>query len=180
MKRITVFCGANTAVSNVYKEQAYQLGKELAIENITLVYGGSKTGLMGEIANGVLSNDGMAIGVIPNFLIDRELAHTGLTELIFVETMHERKAKMNELSDGFIVLPGGLGTMEEFFEMLTWAQLGLHKKPIIILNTDGFYSPLIALIDQMIDKCFISKKSRAFFKICATVEKVIKELNRYQ
>ncbi len=97
---IPSFCCANTAVSNVYKEQAYQLGKELAIENITLVYGGSKTGLMGEIANSILSNDGMPIGVIPNFFIDRELTHTGLTELIFVEIMHERKAKMNELSDG--------------------------------------------------------------------------------
>lgn len=133
---------------------------------------------MGEIANGVLSNKGIALGVIPNFLIDRELAHPDLTELIFVETMHYRKAKMNELANVFIVLPGGLGTMEEFFEMLTWAQLRLHQKTIIIFNIDGFYTPLITLIDQMIETGFISKKSKNFYKIFTSVEEIIKELNR--
>lgn len=178
MNRIAVFCGANAGVSKIYRDQTYQLGRALAIQNINLVYGGSKTGLMGEIANGVLSNKGIALGVIPTFLIDRELAHPDLTELILVESMHDRKAKMNELADGFIVLPGGLGTMEEFFEMITWAQLGLHQKPILIFNIDGFYAPLITLIDQMMEKGFISKNSENFYKTFTSVEEIIKELNR--
>lgn len=177
MDKIAVFCGSQLGSVNVYKEQVYFLGKELALENITLVYGGSKTGLMGEIANGILNHNGNVIGVIPNFLVDKELAHDSLTELIYVETMHERKAKMNELSDGFIILPGGLGTMEEFFEILTWAQLGLHQKPIIIFNIDGFYDPLLSLINQMISKGFITESSKKFFNFCSSVETIIRQLH---
>lgn len=180
MNIIAVFCGASLGENKIYKEQVYKLGIELAQESITLVYGGSKTGLMGEIANGVLNNNGKVVGIIPNFLVQRELVHTGLTEIIYVETMHERKAKMNELSDGFIILPGGAGTMEEFFEMFTWAQLGLHQKPIIIFNIDNFFTPLIALIDQMIVKGFIDKNSKDLFEICTSQEKIIIELNKSQ
>ncbi len=130
MKRVTVFCGSSYGTDNLYKDQAFLLGQTLANQEIGLVYGGAKVGLMGAVADGVLSKGGEAIGVLPYFLQKKEVAHEQLTELILVETMHERKAKMNELSDGVIALPGGFGTLEELFEMLTWAQLGLHKKPI--------------------------------------------------
>src|SRR5262245_21438308 len=130
MKRITVFCGSSNGNDDKYRLQAGRLGETLAKQNIELVYGGASVGLMGAVANGVLSQGGKAIGVLPRFLQSREISHEGLTELILVESMHERKMKMNELSDGVIAMPGGFGTLEEFFEMLTWAQLGLHKKPI--------------------------------------------------
>lgn len=127
MKRITVFCGSSFGTETIYQEQAYALGKILADHQIELVYGGAHVGLMGAVANGVMENNGKAIGVLPKFLQKVEIAHESLTELILVETMHQRKIKMDELSDGVITLPGGYGTLEEFFEMLTWAQLGLHK-----------------------------------------------------
>src|SRR4030095_3484794 len=139
MKRITVFCGSSLGNGTNFRTQATLLGQVLAKRNIELVYGGANVGLMGAVADGVLSEGGKVIGVLPNFLKSKEIAHEQLTELILVDSMHERKTKMNELCDGVIALPGGFGTLEEFFEMLTWAQLGLHKKPIAILNIDGFY-----------------------------------------
>ena len=137
MKSITVFCGSSFGSDEIYKEQAILLGQTLAKQNIQLIYGGANVGLMGAVADGVLLEGGKVIGVLPHFLQSKEIAHQDLTELILVETMHERKTKMNNLCDGVIVLPGGYGTLEEFFEMITWAQLGLHKKPIAILNING-------------------------------------------
>jgi uncharacterized protein (TIGR00730 family) len=136
------------------------LGKILAERNIGLVYGGANVGLMGAVANGTIENNGKVIGVLPHFLQNKEIAHEGLTELILVETMHERKTKMNDLTDGVIALPGGFGTLEEFFEMLTWAQLGLHKKPIAILNINGFYDELLALVNTMVEKGFLKEVNK--------------------
>ena len=146
MKRIAVYCGSSPGTNVFYKSQALAVGKTLAKNKFGLVYGGAKIGLMGAVADGVLKSGGEVIGVLPIFLQSKEVAHENLTELILVKTMHERKTKMNELCDGVIALPGGFGTLEELFEMLTWSQLGLHKKPIGLLNTKGFYNPLITLL----------------------------------
>ena len=140
MKSIVVFCGSSEGNNPKYVQQGYSLGKSLAQQKITLVYGGAKIGVMGSIAKGALEANGKVIGVIPEFLKIREVFHTDLTELIVTKNMHERKLKMHELSDGIVMLPGGYGTLEKFFEMLTWSQLGLHQYPIGILNTNGFYA----------------------------------------
>ncbi len=160
MKRLAVYCGSSLGASEAYKTGAIQLGKELAKRNITLVYGGSSIGLMGAVADTVLLEGGHAIGVIPRVLEEREISHRGLTELYKVETMHERKAKMVELADGFVVMPGGTGTLEEFFEVFTWGQIGLHKKPCGLLNINHYYDPLISLFDHMIDQKFLQEKFR--------------------
>ena len=152
IRRISVFCGFIVICRVSDRAQAYELGKTLAVQNIELVYGGANVGLMGTVANGVMENGGKAIGVLPAFLKKVEIANLNLTELVMVDTMHQRKAKMNELSDGVIALPGGFGTLEEFFEMLTWAQLGLHRKPVALLNVDGFYDALLALVDTMVER----------------------------
>jgi uncharacterized protein (TIGR00730 family) len=161
MERLAVFCGSSFGASEDYKTGAILLGKELAKRNITLVYGGSSNGLMGVVADTVLNEGGQAIGVIPRVLEEREISHKGLTELIKVETMHERKAKMADLSDGYVVLPGGTGTLEEFFEMFTWGQIGLHQKPCGLLNINHYYDPLISLFDHMIEQKFLQEKFRS-------------------
>lgn len=158
MKKIAVFCGSKEGTTPVYREAAERLGKELAKRGLTLVYGGSRVGTMGMLADSVLAHGGQAIGVLPTFLEEREIAHPNLTELILVESMHERKAKMTELADGFIALPGGPGTMEELFEVFTWAQLGLHEKPCGILNVGGYYDALEALFDGMQTQGFMAKE----------------------
>lgn len=160
MNRIAVFCGSSLGASDEYQTGAIQLGEELAARNITLVYGGSSIGLMGAVADTVLNQGGQAIGVIPRLLEEREISHKGLTELHSVETMHERKAKMMELADGFIVLPGGTGTLEEFFEVFTWGQIGLHQKPCGLLNIHHYYDPLLHLFDHMIEQKFLQEKFR--------------------
>jgi uncharacterized protein (TIGR00730 family) len=180
MKSITVFCGSSFGSHDIYKEQAFLLGQTLAKQDIQLVYGGSETGLMGTVANGALSKNGMVIGVLPQFLQTKEIAHKNLTELIIVETMHERKTKMNELCDGVIVLPGGYGTLEELFEMITWAQLGLHKKPIGILNIDGFYDDLIKLIQTMVDKEFLKQVNKDMLLVSDTIEDLLEKMRNYQ
>ncbi|GGG50840.1 TIGR00730 family Rossman fold protein [Epilithonimonas arachidiradicis] len=179
MKRITVFCGSSFGTDDVYKSQAKLLGKTLAEHQIELVYGGANVGLMGAVADGVLENGGKAIGVLPNFLKSKEIAHEHLTDLILVETMHERKTKMNELCDGVIALPGGFGTLEEFFEMLTWAQLGLHKKPIAILNTAGFYDSLITFVQTMVDKGFLKEVNRDMILISDDTDELIAMMKNY-
>jgi uncharacterized protein (TIGR00730 family) len=143
---LTVFCGSKYGVNSIYKQATIELGNILAQNDITLVFGGSNVGLMGTVADAVLDNGGKAIGVIPNFLTKIEVHHTGLTENISVETMHERKLIMSQKGDGFIALPGGFGTLDELFEILTWAQLGLHDKPIGLLNVDGFFDPLLQMV----------------------------------
>lgn len=180
MKSITVFCGSSFGTDKIYEEQAFLLGQTLAKQNIQLIYGGSETGLMGTIANGALSENGKVTGVLPQFLQAKEIAHKNLTELVLVETMHERKTKMSDLCDGVIVLPGGYGTLEEFFEMITWAQLGLHKKPIGILNIDGFYNDLINLVENMVNKGFLKAVNRDMLLISDTIDGLLEKMRNYQ
>ncbi len=179
MKRITVFCASSLGTEHIYEEQAYALGKTLAQRHIGLVYGGAKVGLMGAVANGVMENNGEAIGVLPHFLSSKEIAHEGLTKLILVDTMHERKNTMHELSDGVITLPGGFGTMEELFEMLTWAQLGLHKKPIGILNVNGFYDELISLIQSMVNNGLLKPINQQMLLVDTTIDGLLEKMNAY-
>ena len=180
MKRVTVFCGSSFGTDEIYKTQAILLGNKLAEENIGLVYGGANVGLMGAVADGVLEKGGEVFGVLPNFLRSKEIAHNHLTELFLVETMHERKTKMNELCDGVIALPGGFGTLEEFFEMLTWAQLGLHKKPIAILNIDGFYDSLITFIQTTVDKGFLKQVNQDMLIISDNIEELLDKMKNYE
>jgi uncharacterized protein (TIGR00730 family) len=158
MKSVVVFCGSADGYNEAYKEAAYELGAILAERNIELIYGGARVGLMGTIAEGVLTNGGTVTGVIPEFLMKREVVHDGLTRLITVESMHERKLKMHELSDGIIAMPGGWGTLEELLEMMTWAQLGLHQKPIALLNVAGYYDAFRAMIGLMVDEGFLKEE----------------------
>jgi uncharacterized protein (TIGR00730 family) len=160
MKRICVFCGSNTGSKSIYAETAQNLGKLLARNNIGLVYGGGRVGLMGILADSVLAASGEVIGVIPKGLFAREVAHEGLTELRFVESMHQRKAMMEELSDGFIALPGGYGTCEEFCEMVTWSQLGIHNKPCGVLNIEGFYDSYLSFLDTAVKEGFLRMEHR--------------------
>jgi uncharacterized protein (TIGR00730 family) len=155
MKTIAVYCGAAHGVNPVHADAARLLARAMVDHNISLVYGGGKVGLMGVIADEVLRLGGEVSGVIPRQLVDRELAHAGLTRLFVVKDMHERKAMMAELSDGFIALPGGMGTLEELFEMLTWSQLGIHCKPIGALNVSGFYDGLVNFIAHQRDQGFV-------------------------
>jgi uncharacterized protein (TIGR00730 family) len=159
-KRLCVFCGSSHGANPAYAEAAKNLGGELARRGIALVYGGGNVGLMGVIADGVLAGGGQVIGVIPEALMAKELGHKGVQDLRVVKTMHERKAMMAELSDGFIAMPGGIGTFEEFFEIVTWAQLGFHSKPCALLNVNGFYDPLLHLLDHAIAECFVKPKQR--------------------
>jgi uncharacterized protein (TIGR00730 family) len=161
MKRICVFCGSSPGSRPEYRAATEELGTELARRHIGLVYGGGKVGLMGLLADAVLSGGGEVVGVIPEPLMAREVGHSGLTKLHVVHSMHERKALMADLSDAFIALPGGFGTLEEFCEMVTWTQLGLHAKPCAILNVVGFYSPLLAMFDHLVDERFLNPESRA-------------------
>jgi uncharacterized protein (TIGR00730 family) len=159
-KRICVFCGSSHGANPAYTEAAKNLGGELARRGIELVYGGGNVGLMGVVADAVLAAGGQVIGVIPEALMAKELGHKGIQDLRVVKTMHERKAMMAELSDGFIALPGGIGTFEEFFEIVTWAQLGFHAKPCALLNVNGFYDPLLRLVDHAIEERFIKPTQR--------------------
>ncbi|WP_264538422.1 TIGR00730 family Rossman fold protein [Flavobacterium sp. N1736] len=179
MKSITVFCGSSFGTDEIYKEQAVLLGQTLAKQNIKLIYGGANVGLMGAVADGVLNAGGEAIGVLPNFLRSKEIAHLGLTELILVESMHERKTKMNELCEGVIALPGGFGTLEELFEMLTWAQLGLHKKPIAILNTNGFYDSLIELTKVMVEKGLLKDVNQKMLLVSDNIDDLLNQMKNY-
>lgn len=179
MKRITVFCGSSSGFDEVFENQAFQLGQTLAARNIEVVYGGANVGLMGSLAQGVLSKNGKIIGVLPIFLKDKEIAHPNLTELVFVESMHERKKKMDELSDGVITLPGGFGTLEEFFEMLTWAQLGLHKKPVAILNIGEFYTKLLELMQHMVATGFLKEINRNMLLVSNDIDELLERMNSY-
>lgn len=158
MKQIAVYCGSSFGASKSYRQAAKQLGLELVRQDITLVYGGASVGLMGTVADTVLEAGGNVIGVIPYLLEDREISHNNLTKLYRVNSMHERKQKMADLADGFITLPGGPGTLEEFFEVFTWAQLGIHQKPIGLLNINNYYDTLITLFDQMTQEQFLQQR----------------------
>ena len=160
MKRICVYCGSSPGKLNEYREAARSLGHEMASRGLGLVYGGASVGVMGAVADAILERGGEAIGVIPYALATKEVSHHGLNELIVVDSMHERKARMAELSDGFIALPGGWGTIEEIFEMLTWAQLGFHEKPCGLLNVASYYDPLYTFLEQAIDQRFVKEDFR--------------------
>lgn len=179
MNSIVVFCGSSEGAKPSYTQQAYVLGKTLAEQKITLVYGGAKIGVMGEIARGALEAKGKVIGVIPEFLKIREVFHTDLTELIVTQDMHERKLKMHELSEGIMMLPGGYGTLEEFFEMLTWGQLGLHQYPIGVLNTDGFYDELLKMLVKMVTQGFVKKENYDMIVVDETVDGVLEKMKNY-
>jgi uncharacterized protein (TIGR00730 family) len=165
--RICVFCGSATGRGPGYATAAAALGRLLAERGITLVYGGASVGTMGIIADAAVAAGGEVIGVIPTDLVDRELAHQGLTELRVVGSMHERKALMADLSDGFLALPGGPGTLDELFEVWTWAQIGLHSKPIGLVDTDGFYQPLLRMVDHMTAEGFLKIDYRKLIKVAA-------------
>jgi uncharacterized protein (TIGR00730 family) len=160
MKSICVFCGANFNGDPLLKEAVDLLAEVMVSKDITLVFGGGKVGVMGLIADAVLQRGGRAIGVIPGFLMDKEVGHTGLTEMHIVKNMHQRKQMMNDLCDGIIMLPGGFGTLEEFFEVLTWLQLGLHHHPVGVLNINGFYDNLLKQMDVMVEQRFLKPVNR--------------------
>ena len=160
IKRIAVYCGSAAGASEIYRLEAVKFARILVEQGITLVYGGASVGIMGTVADTVLREGGKAIGVIPALLEGREIAHKNLTELHRVSTMHERKSKMIELADGFVALPGGFGTLDEFAEVFTWSQIGLHQKPVGLININNYYDPLLSLISKMTDEQFMQEKYR--------------------
>jgi len=165
VRRICVFCGSSRGSDPRYAEAAGALGRELVERGMGLVFGGGSVGLMGVVADHVLAAGGRVVGVIPHGLAARELAHRGVTDLRVVPTMHARKALMADLSEGFVALPGGMGTFEELLEITTWAQLGIHRKPIGILDVAGYYAPLLALVDRAVAEGFVSAQSRALLTV---------------
>ena len=180
MKKICVYCGANFNGDPLLAAAIDQLAEILVNQNITLIYGGGKVGVMGLIADAILLKGGLAEGVIPQFLIDKEVGHTGLTELHITENMHERKQLMSDLCDGYITLPGGLGTMEEFFEVLTWLQLGLHSTPVAILNVNGYYDFLLKQLDVMVEQRFLKPVNRNLIISSADPIELIHLMNNFK
>ncbi|MGW4207404.1 LOG family protein [Lentzea sp. NPDC004789] len=177
--RMGVYCGSSAGrVRHV--EVAADVGGVLAERGIEVVYGGGRIGTMGAVADGALKAGGSVIGVIPRHMIEGEIAHDGLTKLHVVDTMHQRKALMADLSDAFVALPGGAGTMDEFFEIWTWAQLGLHAKPIGLLNVDGFYDHLVAMIDHMVAEGFLKSPYREMVLVDDDFERLLNRLGRYE
>lgn len=179
MKRISVFCGSSSGTNDIYEKHAFRLGQTLAERQIGLVYGGTNVGLMNSVANGALSRGGEVTGVLPVFINNVGIAHKEITKLILVETMHERKTRMNELSDGVIALPGGFGTLEEFFEALTWGQLGLHHKPVGILNVNGFYNSLIGLTKTMVNEGFLKEVNRQMLLVSEDTDDLLDQMQNY-
>jgi uncharacterized protein (TIGR00730 family) len=177
MKNITIYCGSSTGFNEIYSKTAEKVGQYFAENNITIIYGAGSVGLMGIAANACLKNNGKVIGVIPQFLMDLEVGHKELTQLFVTATMHERKTKMCEISEGIIVLPGGFGSMDELFEILTWSQLGLHEMPIGLLNINNFYDPLLLLIQKMVDEGFLKKENQALLIVDETIEGLIVKMN---
>lgn len=177
---LAVFCASSDGLDTKIYEDAYEVGAFLAKKEIELIYGGSKLGLMGQVAKGALFNKGKVTGVIPDFLKTKEVVHTGLTSLITTKDMHERKLKMHDLSDGFIALPGGFGTLEELFEILTWGQLGLHKKPIGILNINGYYDDLIELLHNMVRKGLLKEENMNLVLVSETMEMLFEKMLNFK
>ena len=167
LRRVCVFCGSKHGARPQYAEAARAMAAALVAAGVDLVYGGGRVGLMGVVADAVLEAGGEVIGVIPDHMSDREIAHYGLTDLRVVGSMHERKALMYQLSDGFVALPGGLGTLEELFEITTWSQLGLHAKPTGLLDVEGFYGPLVAFLDRLVTEGFVSERHRRLLRVAA-------------
>ncbi len=180
MKSVCVYCGSNFGNRQSYFEAAQRLGLEMAAQGLTLVYGGGNVGLMGAIADSVLAAGGKVIGVIPQALVDQEVAHTGLSDLRVVSSMHERKSLMADLADAFIALPGGLGTLEEFCEVTTWTQLGFHRKACGLLNIEGFYDGLLSFLDQAMKEGFIRAEHRSIVLTAKDPRALIDKLNHFE
>ncbi|HET6566215.1 MAG TPA: TIGR00730 family Rossman fold protein [Xanthomonadales bacterium] len=180
MKRVCVYCGSNPGRQPIYREAAAELGRELVRRDIALVYGGASIGVMGAVANAVLENGGEVIGVIPQSLAIREVAHNNLTELIVVTSMHERKAQMAELADGFVALPGGWGTFEEIFEILTWAQLGIHSKPCGLLNIANYFDHLALFLQHAMDERFVREEYKPMIIMEQQPETLLDRFSQYQ
>ncbi|MFZ5622885.1 MAG: TIGR00730 family Rossman fold protein [Gemmatimonadota bacterium] len=180
IERLCVFCGSNSGARPEYSAAARDLGATLAEAGITLVYGGASVGMMGELADAALARGGRVMGVIPSGLVEKEVAHTGIADLIVVGSMHERKARMADLSDAFIALPGGLGTLEEFFEILTWAQLGIHDKPCGLLNVAHYYDPLLGFADQAVQEGFIKPEHRRMLLQDEDAHRLLEQMRAYE
>lgn len=180
LKKICVFCGSSDGNDIAITDAAERLGKIFAENNITLVYGAAKIGVMGTLAKSVLENKGDVIGIIPKFLKKKEVVHLGLTELVTTHNMHERKLKMQEMSDGFITLPGGFGTLEELFEIITWLQLGLHDKPIGLLNINGFFDDMLKLLENMVRKGFLKMENYELLLVANNIDTLLKKMNDFK
>ena len=176
LRRVCVFCGSSTGTRPEYARAAREVGELLAKESIGLVYGGGRTGLMGEVADAALAAGGVVIGIIPEHLAEREVAHAGLSDLRIVATMHERKAQMADLADAFVGLPGGLGTLEEFFEVTTWSQLGIHAKPTALLNVAGYYDALDAFLRHAEKEGFLRTQDRALITVASDPRQLLLDL----
>ena len=176
MRRVCVFCGSKHGARPQYTEAARAMAAALVAAGVDLVYGGGRVGLMGVVADAVLEAGGEVIGVIPDHMSDREIAHYGLTDLRVVGSMHERKALMYQLSDGFVALPGGLGTLEELFEITTWSQLGLHAKPTGLLDVAGFYTPLVRFLDQLVTEGFVAERHRRLLRVADKPAALLEQL----
>lgn len=177
MNNICVFCGSSAGNGERYAREARQLGYEIVNHNFSLVYGGGKVGLMGEVASAVIAAKGKAYGVIPRFLLDLEVGHEGLTELVVTQSMHERKQKMAELADAFIAMPGGFGTLEELAEIVTWVQLKLIEKPVALFNVNGYYDPLLKQLDVMMKEGFVRHENRQLIKAFSATAPMLEYIN---
>ncbi|MEP6686823.1 MAG: TIGR00730 family Rossman fold protein [Gemmatimonadales bacterium] len=180
IRRVCVFCGSSAGRDPAYRDLTEALARTLAGQGIGIVYGGGRVGLMGALADAALGAGGEVIGVMPQALIDREIGHRGLTDLRVVGSMHERKALMAELADGFVALPGGVGTLEELFEVWTWAQLGLHTKPCGVLDADGFYAPLVSFLDHLVETGFVRPAHRAMLVAARSPEELLAAFAAYR
>ncbi len=180
MKAVCVYCGSSDGAKPLYREAAKSFGRALVAANLSLVYGGGKVGLMGVIADEVMAAGGRAIGVIPELLVNKEVGHDGLSELHVVPDMHQRKKMMADLADAFVALPGGAGTLEELFEVFTWAQLGYHRKAVAVLNIDGFYDPLISMLEHTVQEGFMRQTYFDILQIDSDPAALIAKLRRYQ
>ncbi len=179
IKSVAVYCGSSMGSNEIYQQQAIEFAKEMVKRNITLVYGGASVGIMGTIADTILSLGGKVIGVIPSLLEEREISHKNLTELYKVETMHQRKSKMIELADAFVALPGGYGTLEEYSEVFTWSQIGLHTKPCALFNINNYWQPLIDMTNKMADEGFLHEKYRHMAIVETTPKAILDKFETY-
>ncbi len=179
-QRICVFCGSSAGYSGIYRAAAVELGRFLTEQGLGLVYGGGRIGLMGVVADAVLAHGGQVIGVIPQPMVSREIWHSGLTELRIVPSMHARKSLMAELADAFIALPGGFGTFEEFCEMITWSQLGIHRKPCGLLNVAGYYDPLLHLFDHAVAEGFLKPENRELVLASPSCQELLEKMQAFE
>ncbi|ACD90222.1 MAG: TIGR00730 family Rossman fold protein [Chlorobium limicola] len=180
IKNITVYCSSSNHAPQAYFDCAALLGKSLAERGIGLVFGGGDVGLMGCVADSVMHHGGRVRGIIPRFLQEKEVAHYGISELHVVTTMHERKMKLTEWGDAFVVLPGGFGTLDELMEIITWKHLGHHQKPIILLNCNGFWDPLLAFFNRIAEECMVGKEYTNYYTVCSTTEEALEFLEKQE